>query len=642
MKFVIEGLGLTSGGGKASMVRFLPSLAKQTAHEFVVLLPDLPEYSTTRAPNLKVILRPKHGNLLARHWYLNHTVPKICRQEDADALLCMGNFGPSRPPVPTVLFVRNAYHAYHEPVAYNRATLREKAIIRWARTYYRRLHSQVTVAVQTEVMKRRMASLYHVDSARIVVIPDAEALPATSRKQERHRERTAPAPFTFLCLAVYAPHKNQEILLDAMKRLPAYSSRPVRTLITIAPHQHPGARKLLERIKREKLENFVTNTGLVSGAELEQAYMSADAAIQPTLLESFGRVYSESMSFDLPLLTSDRDFAHQVCQDAAVYFDPLDADSVARAMASVMEDENLRSRLVERGGHILQKMPTWDCVVAQFVDVMEHTAKGQSPVMKGSMATQPNDVRTLFNHKAHGWRSKYGPNGKLHSRVEQFTARLSEVCPPPSNILDLGCGTGEIAEALEQRGYTATACDFAEEMIEAARSSHPGSAVEWVRLEPDWEVFPFADSSFDGIVASSIFEYLVDVPRVATELSRVLRPEGVLLLTVPNPCNFVRKLEAWLQRMPLVQQLSSALRRVQRIDSYAAYLRLSRNRFEGQGWQSLLSASHFTPLDERDFSQQAWRRQARAPLVLLAVKRVAMRGNGQFDADEALCRPLAI
>jgi hypothetical protein len=114
-----------------------------------------------------------------------------------------------------------------------------------------------------------------------------------------------------------------------------------------------------------------------------------------------------------------------------------------------------------------------------------------------------------------------------------------------------------------------------------------------------------------------------------------------LLLTVPNPCNFVRKLEAGLQWMPLVQQLSSVLRRVQRIDSYAAYLRLSRNRFEASGWQSVLSAAHFAALDERDFSQEAWRHQAGAPLVLLAVKRVATGGSGQFDADEALCRPLA-
>ena len=233
-----------------------------------------------------------------------------------------------------------------------------------------------------------------------------------------------------------------------------------------------------------------------------------------------------------------------------------------------------------------------------------------------------NDVRTLFNHKARCWQSKYGPRGKLQYRVEQFAVRLSELCPPPSNILDLGCGTGAIAAAVGQMGYQVTACDLAEEMIDIARSSHTGTSVRWISLKPDWEVLPFEDCSFDGIVSSSVFEYLDDVQRVAAELSRVLRPEGILLFTVPNPLNFVRKLEAWFQSMLLNHRLS-LLRRFQRIDTYAAYLRLSRNRFEGHGWQSVLGAAHLAPLDEKDFSPEVWRRQARSGLVLLAVKRVA-------------------
>jgi ubiquinone/menaquinone biosynthesis C-methylase UbiE len=251
-----------------------------------------------------------------------------------------------------------------------------------------------------------------------------------------------------------------------------------------------------------------------------------------------------------------------------------------------------------------------------------------------------DDVRTLFNHKAHCWQSKYGPRGKLDSRVEQFTVRLSELCVPPSDILDLGCGTGEIAAAIGQMGYQVTACDFAEEMIEIARSSHPGTEVKWVCLKPDWEVLPFEDCSFDGIVASSVFEYLVDVQRVAAELSRVIRPEGILLLTVPNPCNFVRKLEAWFQSILLNHRLSSLLHRVRRIDSYAAYLRLSRNRFEGPRWQSILSAVDFDPMDKRDFSREAWHDQANAPLVLLAVKRVAPGGSGHFGPEAAIGHPV--
>ena len=249
-----------------------------------------------------------------------------------------------------------------------------------------------------------------------------------------------------------------------------------------------------------------------------------------------------------------------------------------------------------------------------------------------------NDVRTLFNHKARGWRSKYGSRGTLSSRVEQFAARLAGLCLPPAGILDFGCGTGEIAAAIDRMGYQVTACDFAEEMIAVARSNYSETAVKWVRLESDWKLLPFADGSFDGIVASSVFEYLDDLPRVSEELFRVLRPEGVLLLTVPNPHNVVRKIEARLRAMLLMDRSSRLLRRVQRLDSYATYLRLSRNRFEAQGWQSVLSVAHFAPLEEREFSPEAWQGQSHAPLVLLAVKRMAVVESGQRDAEATLCR----
>jgi ubiquinone/menaquinone biosynthesis C-methylase UbiE len=251
------------------------------------------------------------------------------------------------------------------------------------------------------------------------------------------------------------------------------------------------------------------------------------------------------------------------------------------------------------------------------------------------MQAATNDVRTLFNHQARGWRRKYAPGGKLNARVEQFAGRLAALCLPPGNVLDLGCGTGEIAAALGQRGYHVTACDVAENMLAIARHSHPGAAVEWVGLAPDWDTLPFADASFDAIVASSVFEYLNDVPRTAAELSRVLRPEGVLLLTVPNPCNFVRKLEARLRALVVNHRVPPLLRLFPRLDRYATYLRLSRNRFDAPGWQSVLSAANFSACDERDFSLEAWRRQAKAPLVLLSVRRVAAAGSGQFDAETA-------
>jgi glycosyltransferase involved in cell wall biosynthesis len=132
-------------------------------------------------------------------------------------------------------------------------------------------------------------------------------------------------------------------------------------------------------IDRDGVGDLLTNTGTLPPDRLSAAYGSVDAFILPTLLESFGRPYDEAMHFGLPILTSDRDFARERCQDAAIYFDPLDAASVARAMARMMEDSDLRHRLVENGRRILAQSPTWEEIAARFVEVLERTARGELP-----------------------------------------------------------------------------------------------------------------------------------------------------------------------------------------------------------------------------------------------------------------------
>ena len=242
-----------------------------------------------------------------------------------------------------------------------------------------------------------------------------------------------------------------------------------------------------------------------------------------------------------------------------------------------------------------------------------------------------SDVRALFNRKARSWQSKYGPGGKLNSRLEQIVTRLSELCPRPANILDLGCGTGDISLAIGRIGYRVTACDIAENMLEIARNNWTGVPVKWVSLKPGWAVLPFRNGGFDGIVASSVFEYLADVEGVALELSRVLRPDGVLIFSVPNPCNRIRKVEAWLCSSRLNRILLSLFFKVPRVWSYLIYLRLSRNRSRGDWWESVLAAAGFVPLDKEDFSEEIWLDNASAPLIVLAVKKAAMGRSQAFE-----------
>jgi glycosyltransferase involved in cell wall biosynthesis len=181
-------------------------------------------------------------------------------------------------------------------------------------------------------------------------------------------------------VAVYFANKNLEVLVEAVKRLRSLAKRPFRCLLTINPDQHPAARKLLAGIEHEKVGDILVNVGFQPPERLAAFYRSADAFILPTLLESFGRPYVEAMHFDLPILTSDRDFARERCQDAALYFDPLDPDNIASAMARVMEDANLRQCLVAKGRRVLAQALTWDEIAVRFVEVLERTAQGQLPI----------------------------------------------------------------------------------------------------------------------------------------------------------------------------------------------------------------------------------------------------------------------
>lgn len=379
MKFVVEALGLTAGGGVPFGVNLLSRLPAHVGHRFVLLIPGLAEYGQIEGPNLRVVRHAVPRSLLARHMFFSGSVPEICRQEQADALLGLGNFIPRRLHCPAVVMLHNPYIVYREPVAEGRRTLRERLIHTYGRYHYRHLPAAVSVVVQTETMKGRLCARFGINPARVAVIPSGLVIPETD---VNGGDRSGPVsgvsrPFTFLCLSRYYVHKNIEILPAAIARLPLYTKKAVQCLITISPGQHPNAAAFLRTLPPGGPADRLINLGPVSRDKIGVLYRSADACILPTLLETYCYPYDEALHYGVPMVTSDRDFARSRLGDAALYFDPLDADSVARAMAAIMEDEDLRSRLVERGRRLVQQLPAWDQIVARFVEVLERTAMGK-------------------------------------------------------------------------------------------------------------------------------------------------------------------------------------------------------------------------------------------------------------------------
>jgi SAM-dependent methyltransferase len=207
------------------------------------------------------------------------------------------------------------------------------------------------------------------------------------------------------------------------------------------------------------------------------------------------------------------------------------------------------------------------------------------------LARHSERVRQLFDAKAPSWSAKYTPDGRLAGRLARLAGAVAYHVPAGGSVLDLGCGTGELAAAMADAGMRATGCDISPQMLHRAAAADLGGMVDWVQLDPGWRRLPFRPEALDAVVAASVLEYVDDPMAVLRECCRVLRPGGVVLCTVPDPWHLVRWLEWMLgvvTRMPAARVSGS---RWPRLDGYLTYLQISQQRHPARWWSAVAAQS---------------------------------------------------
>lgn len=345
MHILLNASNLCATGPEVLIRNMVPLLGTLAPNDiFTLLLPSSKQTEEWGLPgNVRVrYVRRTRIHELSRMWDIYIGLARICESSKADVCLTLGDIGPINFPVPHVIYLHLAYFVYSEPDLNATLAWSERLKLCYQRWHFHRsIKNAKAVIVQTPVMANRLVKLYGVDRQKVHVI--RPALPAHVQTSESGQHETYlpmlafPSCINLLFLATYYAHKNHAILLSLISELRQRQlSGKVHFFLTLDGNRRHAETALLRKLEFE--QDMVTNLGRLRPEEAGLALHTADALFMPTLVETFGLTYLEAMAAYKPILTSGRDFAHYLCGDLALYFDPMDPVSIADAIERLIAE----------------------------------------------------------------------------------------------------------------------------------------------------------------------------------------------------------------------------------------------------------------------------------------------------------------
>ncbi|SFO74141.1 Glycosyltransferase involved in cell wall bisynthesis [Algoriphagus ornithinivorans] len=171
--------------------------------------------------------------------------------------------------------------------------------------------------------------------------------------------------FTLLTVSANYPHKNLKIILHVAKFfISNHKNFKFRFILTVEKDQFP-----IDYFK--EVEEHIVFLGNVNILQVPYLYSKVDAVFLPSLLECFTATYPEAMRMEKPILTSDLDFARSLCNNSACYFKPLDPIDISNKILLLVNDVNLKFKLVDFGLKRLSYFDDYKMRAKKYMEIIK-------------------------------------------------------------------------------------------------------------------------------------------------------------------------------------------------------------------------------------------------------------------------------
>ena len=370
MKILIDCSNLKVGGGIQVALSFLYDLVEISRKEeyIVVLSPEMEKLISLESFGENFSFIKVNKNMYKNYITRRKAVKNIEAQACPDVIFSI--FGPSyhKSDVPKIVGFAIPHYIYTDSPYFNILSVKEKIL---------------------SIVRRKIKGRFFVKNSDILIFETEDARSLFCRKFSFNNEATFVVSnklnrifhdsslwsekkfdfntsIKFLCLGANYKHKNLQIIPKVIDKLKEHGLTNFKFIVSLTKEQiYFGS----------NYDSFIEYIGKIDLEDLPNLYRSIDILFMPTLLETFSATYLEAMYMKVPITTSDLDFARYICQDGAVYFDPLNPSDIVRKLLSLIDNDALRNSIIEKAKINLKRFGTSKDRTNRYLDIILKTVK---------------------------------------------------------------------------------------------------------------------------------------------------------------------------------------------------------------------------------------------------------------------------
>jgi len=305
-------------------------------------------------------------------------LPKACSEDRLSVLHCPANTAPVKPPksVKLVMTIHDVFFLKSDRLLHRSRSMYQNLGGLYRRFCLKSLRTKIDhIITVSEFSRREIQSLLGIDSEIITVISngiDDNFFQNDKKKDEALlRNLNVHSKFIFH-LGGTAPNKNTLFAIKSYQLL--IREKKYNHLDLVIGGICPESNNHITRfVRRQALQDRVKFLDHVTDKELKSVYSNCELFLFPSLYEGFGLPPLEAMACGTPVVASNLTSMPEVVGEAAILVDPENPDNIKAALARILQDEQLKMKLIQTGKQHAQNFK-WEKSTNRVLQVYESLA----------------------------------------------------------------------------------------------------------------------------------------------------------------------------------------------------------------------------------------------------------------------------